>query len=157
MQLRTIVFAVTLILALGTSACGGNDQAAEEAQVDTSAMPGMEGMEGMQGMEMGPSAGMMREMSAHMQMMEGMSGDSAAAMLTTHRQMVGNMIAQMNREMRDMNMGADARWNATVDSLRDDLIRMPELSPGELDQLMPDHRARVERLMEMHEEMMQGM
>lgn len=157
MQPRTIAFALTLILALGTSACGGNDQTAEEAQSDAPAMPGMQGMGGMEGMHMGESGAMMREMTAHMQMMEGMTGDSAAAMLRTHRQVVGNMMAQMNREMADMNMGADARWNATVDSLREDLIRMPELSPGELDQLMPDHRARVERLMEMHEEMMRGM
>jgi hypothetical protein len=60
----------------------------------------------------------------------------------------------MNREMRDMNMTTDAAWNAMVDSLRSDLIRMPGMGAAELATLMPAHRERVERLMSMHAAMM---
>jgi hypothetical protein len=67
------------------------------------------------------------------------------------------MLARMNREMRDMNMTADAAWNATVDSLRQDLTRMPELTGSELEAIMPGHRARMMRLMEMHRTMMSEM
>ena len=47
------------------------------------------------------------------------------AMLPMHRQRVGNMISQMSAEMRQKNMPADTAWNATLDSVRQDLVAMP--------------------------------
>lgn len=147
--------AVALITgSLAVSGCGSDDDAADQSQNPPADMPAMQGMPGM---DMGAGGGMMGRMAEHMEMMEGMSADSVHATLQTHRQMVANMIAQMNREMSDMDMEADAAWDATIDSLRADLTRMRELQPAELDQLMPAHRARVRRLMQMHEEMMAGM
>jgi len=75
------------------------------------------------------------------------------SMIPTHRQMVANMLSTMNDEMRRMNMPANAQWTATVDSLRQDLIRMPEMSAAELVTIMPAHRARMMRLMQMHRTM----
>ena len=71
--------------------------------------------------------------------------------------MMANMIAQMDREMSDMNMSADEGWSATMDSFRADLAEMPELDPAELQALMPGHHRRAMRVMEMHREMMAGM
>ena len=56
----------------------------------------------------------------------------------------------MNRSDR----GSDPNWNALVDSIRADVIRMPELSGVELQALMPDHLGRVTRLLESHGAMM---
>ncbi|MQA91753.1 MAG: hypothetical protein GEU90_16285 [Gemmatimonas sp.] len=121
---------------------------------DTDSMPGMADMQSMGGMM---SAGMMEEMQTHMQAMMGADADSMMAMMPSHRQMVANLIAQSNREMREMNMPADPEWNATVDSLRQDLRGMPEMSVPELMALMPEHHERVQRLMEMHQGMMGSM
>jgi hypothetical protein len=85
--------------------------------------------------------------------MHGARGDSLKAMLPTHRQTAANLIAQMNREMRQMNMPADPAWTATVDSLRQDLVRMPEMGAAELQSAMPAHAARLGRLMRMHRSM----
>lgn len=63
----------------------------------------------------------------------------------------------MNREMRNMSMAADAGWKATVDSLRQDLVRMPQMGRTELQSFMPAHQVRLERLMQMHDSMMEGM
>jgi len=63
----------------------------------------------------------------------------------------------MNGEMRDMKMASNAEWTATVDSLRKDLVRLPELSNAELTAMMPAHLARVTRLSEMHQKMMRSM
>jgi hypothetical protein len=79
------------------------------------------------------------------------------AILPDHRQRVGNMLAQMGADMRSMNMQGDARWNALVDSIRADVIRMPELSEVELQALMPDHLGRVTDLLESHRTMMGAM
>ena len=154
MRLGTTTLLLVAPLLLG--ACGPGD-APEASGTAEEAMPGMPGM----GMEAGGMQGggseMMERMGAHMRMMQAMSGDSMRAMLPTHRQMVANMIASMNREMRDMDMPADAAWSATVDSLRSDLVAMPEMGAAELEALMPAHRRRAMRLMEMHAEMMEEM
>lgn len=113
---------------------------------------------GMPGMRAGQmSAGMMDSMQTRMRMMEGVSPEQMTAMLPAHRQMVANMLSQLNRDMRKMNMQPDAKWTALTDSVRQDLVRMPEMSGSELRSFVPAHRARVMRLMQMHRSMMGGM
>ena len=126
------------------------DRADQEGQAaDTSqAAAGDSAMQAMQGTDM------MQQMQSHMSMMQGFGTDSMQAMLPTHRQMLANMIAQMNREMRDMNMASDTAWGALADSLRQDLVRMPEMGAQELHTFMPEHHGRVARLIEMHRAMM---
>jgi hypothetical protein len=138
-----------MVFALAGCGEGGEDPGADPPDTQESAggMPGMEGA---------PGSGMMGEMMAHMESVEGISMDSMRVMLPLHRQRVANMLAQMNREMSDMNMATDAQWDATVDSIRADLTTMPEMSAEELQALMPSHRARVMRLLEMHRSMMGG-
>ena len=149
------IFRTCLIFTLTLAACGGSDEANDKAAAPRPAAPAvdttMSGMQGMGGMQGG---GVMQEMQAHMRAMQGVGGDSLKAMLPMHRQMAGNMLAQMNREMGGMNMAADAGWTATVDSLRQDLVRMPEMGAAELQSFMPAHQARLERLMQTHQAMM---
>ena len=124
------------------------DAPAEVGSATADSMGGMGGMAGMEGMQMGT------EMMTHMQSMEMMHGDSLMQMVPQHRQMLGNMMAQMDREMQAMNMGADSQWSALADSLRNDLTRMPQMSAAEMEQFMAGHRGRVARLMEKHRSMM---
>jgi uncharacterized lipoprotein len=145
-----------LLAVAALAACGTPEQKVEAvAADDTAGAPaGTQGMQGMGGMQGG---GMMEEMRAHMQSMEGKSGEQLKANLPQHRQRVANMISQMNREMREMNMAADPEWNSTIEALREDLKRLPEMSAQEMESFMPEHRQRVMRLMEMHRAMMAGM
>ncbi|MGH7576871.1 MAG: hypothetical protein ACREM1_17315 [Longimicrobiales bacterium] len=148
---------LTLAAAGVVAACGGpgaQEDAGTEgdaAGAEEAPMPGMPGMQGMQ------DRGMMDEMQAHMQMMQNMSADNMMGMMPEHRQMVANMLAQMNRDMGDMNRETDTAWDATVDSLRQDLARMPEMSGQELQEFMPEHHRRVMSLMDMHRRMMGSM
>lgn len=153
---------VTLTTVLATAACSteGADNAADmsrapAAQDTTGTMAGMQGMAGMQ--SMANMGAMMDQMQTHLRAMEGAPGDSLAATLPMHRQMVANMISEMNGEMRGMNMSGDARWTTTIDSLRQDNIRLPEMSASELRTFMPEHHARIMRLMDMHRAMMERM
>lgn len=149
-----------IALAAGSVACGSRGDSSH-VQTDTArsappasgTMPGMPGMGGMQGMQ---DDSMMAQMESHLQAMQGVGGLSQRAMLPMHRQMAGNMIASMNGQMRQMNMQPDPAWNATVDSLRQDLVRMPAMSATELHAFMPAHTARMRRLMQMHRSMMGG-
>jgi len=153
--------AVTLLMIsfLAISACadgGETDSAAATAGTPADSQqragtPGMSSGMDMAGMR---SAGMMDQMTSHLQMMQNMSADSMMAMVPAYGQQGEDMLAQMNAEMRDMSMEPDARWNATADSVRQDMSRMADMSPAELQALLPEHRARMTRLMEMHGSMM---
>ena len=145
-----------LVLALALPACGSDEPKDTAGAGDTAAAQegghaGMQGMEGMQG------GGMTERMQGHMRMIEGAGADQMKAMMPEHRQMAANMIAELSREMKGMNMAGDAAWNATVDSLRQDLVRMPEMGADELAGFMPGHEGRLNRLMEMHRSMMADM
>lgn len=155
LKIRSIVM---LTAAGALAACGGSGDMPEDvldSEVAEVPAGGMDGMQGMDGMEMGGE--MMQRMQAHMQMMQGGSGEEMMQMIPQHRPMLANMISQMNREMRDMNMAADEEWNSTIEALRQDLVQMPEMSAAEMESFMPEHRARVMQLMEMHEGMMATM
>ena len=152
--LKTTTAVATAVLLAG---CGGTEEdTADQADTEVTAEPagGMQDMPGMAGMQ---DDGMMQQMDSHMQMMMGATPDSMMAMMPEHRQMAANMLAQMNREMNQMNMADDTTWTATVDSLRQDMIRMPDMNAQELEEFMPGHRARMTRLMEMHGSMMGNM
>ena len=140
------------LVAFATAACGGADTEDTTNMSDTAAAStaGMQRMEGMHDMK----GGMMGAMMGHMNMMQGVSADSMKAMVPAHRQVAANLLAQMNKQMRDMNMPATPEWNATVDSLRNDLKAMPEWSGTELQNQMKSHHRRMMRLMEMHGGMM---
>ena len=147
-----------LVLALALAACGSDNpkdtagaSAADTAAAQQAGNAGMQGMEGMQG------GGMTERIQGHMRMMEGAGAEQMKAMMPEHRQMAANMIAEFNREMKGMNMAGDAAWNATVDSVRQDLVRMPEMPAQELAGYMPAHEGRLNRLMEMHRSMMVNM
>lgn len=118
---------------------------------------GTAGMPGMAGMSSTMGSAMMDSMQAHMLMMTSMTADQIAATLPTHRRMVANMLSQMTTDMRSMNMPADAAWTATIDSVRQDLIRLPEMTRPEVKQAMPAHLSRVSRVMQIHKDMMAKM
>lgn len=116
---------------------------------DSAAMGGMKGMGGM--------TGMMGDMQKQMDAMMKVSPDQMKAMMPAHRQMAANALGEMTAEMRKMNMSGDAAWTATVDSVRQDLARMPDLNGKEMTATMPAHHARMMRLMAMHQAMMKNM
>ena len=145
---KVLMFAVLL------AACEGGEQATPTA--DTVAAADTHAAHGAGGMVM-PSGAMMEQMRSRLRAEERISGDSLRASLPAHRQQAANLVAQLNKEMRDMNMAADAAWQALTDSVRQDLARLPDVGAAELGQVMPGHRARLDRLMTMHETMMRGM
>ena len=140
---RTASSADSAAAARGNSSAGSLEGANRPSTAG--AMPGM------------MSTATMDSMETHMRMMDGMTGEQMKSTLPAHRQMVANMLSQMNQEMRSMNMSGDPQWTATADSIRQDLIHMPEMSPQELKRVMPAHHARITRLMEMHRKMTQKM
>lgn len=78
-------------------------------------------------------------------------------MLATHERMIAQMMDYMGRDMRGMNMGGNAEWNALSDSVRRDLADLPGLEGTALSVQMKARGDRVRRLLAAHEGMMHGM
>jgi hypothetical protein len=156
--MSTIRFMALVLLVLVGDACrqaDDDDVARDTTAGRVGADTGMAGLRG--GMAGMGSTQMMADMDAHIGVMRSASADSMKAMLPMHRQMVANLISQLEREMRDMSMTGDAAWNATLDSLRQDLRVMPDLSALALRDLMPAHSNRVRRVIDMHRSMTASM
>ena len=157
MKMRTRLVPVVLTLAI--AGCAPDDEPSEEvaaAPAEQGQMP-MGGMPGMQAMGPMQSESMMQQMQSQMDAMRGADPDSMMTSMPVHRQAAANMLAQMNREMREMNMTTDAEWNETVAALRNDLVRLPEMTADEIKSFLPEHEARIDRLAEMHRGMMGNM
>ena len=148
MRTTLTVVALALLVACGKAADRADTATAGSDIGDTAGMTGMGGM---------MSGAMMDSMAAHMRGMDKVSAANLQAMVPMHRQMAANMIAQMNSEMRGMNMQADASWTALMDSVRQDLVRLPELNAQQVKTFMPDHHDRLTRLMQQHREMIKNM
>jgi hypothetical protein len=145
------------------AACRSNTRAASDSATNVAREPGsLEGarkdttrpMAAMPGMPGAAASGMMDSMETHMRAMTAASASQLKGLVPEHRQAVGNMIAQMNKEMRSMNMQADAAWTATMDSVRQDLVHLPDMTGSDLTAMMPAHHARITRLLTMHRDMM---
>lgn len=144
------IFAAVSMGCTVKSSSNAADTRASAAKPDSTAA--MSSMAGMSGTMMTKDA--TDSMHAEMTRLTAATPDQAKGMVAMHRQMVANMLSQMNADMRSMNMTADPAWTALVDSIRRDLVNLPDLSGTQLTTMLPDHRTRVERLMSMHEKMM---
>ena len=144
------LFTAAMILMLAACAKTPERRDTTSVRADT-AKGGMAGMGGMM------SGAMMDSMQMHMRMMDTMSADHMKAMMATEHQMMSNMLAQMDRQMQSMRMGGDAAWTALIDSVRQDIARMPEMNAQQLKSFMPAHHERVMRLMQRQRDMMSSM
>jgi hypothetical protein len=145
--------------AIAVAACKGGERPAERAQPTGQQTMGGTSMDSMQmggkGMGMG-GPGMIPMMRAHMDSMMRMSPGQMSAMMAAHDQMMSQMMDSMGADMRSMKMSGDAKWNSLVDSVKADLAELPGLQGKELSARMKAHADRVQRLLVMHEGMMQG-
>ncbi len=124
----------------------------------------MNGMRGMTTSEpdsapgmLGMMNGLSPEMDSQLRSMGSADAATMRTLIPGHRQMVATMLSQMNGEMRQMHMPADAGWTALVDSVRQDLVMMPDQSGESLRSMMPAHTARVRQLGTLHAGMMARM
>lgn len=146
---------VLVLAGMALAGCGGGGAGKPAASggiggasTDTTRVGGRMGMAGM---DMSP---MMRE---HLDSLTRMAPAQMSQMLATHERMMSQMMDNMGRDMRGMNMGGNAAWTALSDSVRRDLADLPRLAGTALSERMQAHGDRVRRLLAAHESMMHGM
>jgi hypothetical protein len=98
-----------------------------------------------------------QNLSAHLQQMETADGAAMQAMVPRQRELVIAMIEECKMMMQQMGMPEPAVWQRLESGLRDDLERMPQMAPTELEAFFPAHRDRVQQMMDMRSDMMESM
>ena len=71
------------------------------------------------------------------------------AQLPEHVSAATRLVNRLDDDMLHMNKADVPEWRTLVDSLRRDLIRLPQLTTSDLPSYMTQHRARLTRLMEL--------
>ena len=138
--------AVALIVVLTLAGCGRKPET--PATADTAGL--MAGMQmGMAGMELMPA------MRAHLDSLGALTPAEIQARMAAHQDLAARMMDAMGADMRGMGMQPDAVWTALGDSLRQDLAELPGLTGIALTDRVRAHGARMQRMLAMHEGMMQ--
>lgn len=95
--------------------------------------------------------------TAHLGRLATASPDSLRALVPADREIVTALIADCEQMMRQMKMEPPRKWRNVVSDLRQDLDRLATLSGPPLQQLMTEHRKRIENVLSMRHDMMQMM
>ncbi len=155
-MLSTVVIAA---LVLGSTVACRSDARARTDSVAMPAMPtmtgdsahGAMGMSGVQGMH---QDSIVPVVQAHLQRLATASPDSLTALVRADHQVVTALIADCETMMRDMKMTPPGKWHDAVRALRQDLDRMPGMTPAQLSAATPEHRKRIEGMLAMRHDMM---
>ena len=134
-------------------ACGGGDAGEDGEAADTPAAetPPAGGAAAPSAAGGGtPSATLITEMRGHLSRLEAAGGDEIPPMVPEHANRVEVLISQMEQERQARGAMVSAAWDATVDSVRQDLTRMRGLTASDLEGMVDAHAARITRLMDMH-------
>ncbi|MEO6877744.1 MAG: hypothetical protein ABI205_04635, partial [Gemmatimonadaceae bacterium] len=135
------------------SAKGGSPQGATRGD-GTMMMGGAGGAGGMTSMAGMMSAGASDSMEMRLRTMDMMNAAQIEAAYPANRQAAGDMLSRMNADVQGMHMSPDMSWNATTDSIRQDLSHMSGMTGAQMKAAMPGYHARMTRLMDMHRQMM---
>ena len=86
--------------------------------------------------------------------MNAASGDAIVSLVATHRQTVEALIANCEMMMKQMKMNQPRKWTNAVAQLRQDLRKMTTANAAALHAMWPDHRLRVQGMLDMRHDMM---
>jgi hypothetical protein len=97
------------------------------------------------------SAALISDMRSRVNALQAAGGDEIPAMVPEHTRMVHDLLTRMAAERTARGQSGPGAWDATVDSVEQDLVRMQTMSQADLEALMEGHTGRLTRLMDMHE------
>lgn len=78
--------------------------------------------------------------------MSAANGDAQRHMLPAHEELVSEFLTRNDAKMRAMHVKIDPDWLTVIDSVRNDLARMPNMSSTQLHAFFPEHARRVMRI-----------
>lgn len=86
--------------------------------------------------------------------MDAASDDAIAPLVPAHRQTVEALIADCEMMMKEMKMTPPGKWNEAVAAMRKDLGMMDTAKGASLHAMWPQHKQRVQAMLDMRRDMM---
>lgn len=86
--------------------------------------------------------------------MNAASGEAIVPLVAAHKQTVEALIADCEMMMKQMKMNSPQKWTNAVAALRGDLGKMSTANAAALHEMWPDHRQRVQGMLDMRHDMM---
>ena len=155
-------YVLVLSLPILAAACSTADHSAK----DTTSAGMTPGAASSSGVMMNDSAGKMGAMGGmhadtvvvrvqrDLAAMNAASGDAIVPLVAAHRQTVEALIADCAMMMKQMKMSPPRKWTNAVASLHEDLSKMTTANAAGLHAMWPDHRQRVQGMLDMRHDMM---
>jgi len=84
--------------------------------------------------------------TADIDSMSSAGGDAQRRMLPAHEALLSEFLTRNDAKMRAMHEQIDPDWLTVIDSVRNDLARMPNMSSAQLHAFFPEHARRVMRI-----------
>jgi len=97
------------------------------------------------------------QLEANMQRARAADVEGFRRMFPEHRDLVNAMLEECRQMMREMGITPPRTFTRVEQALEEDLQRIPTLGDAELAALKPEHLDRVQRVMDMRDDMMQDM
>jgi hypothetical protein len=137
------VLALSVFVACSSEPSDGNDAVSEApASGQATAMPAMH------------EDTLAQRMETHLATVDRADAQQLKALVPEHRRMVTGMIEDCRQMMRQMNMSPPAKWTELENALMQDLDRMDQLPAEQIQAFLPEHRQRVQSMVDMRHEMM---
>ena len=93
-------------------------------------------------------------MATHLATLDRADAQHAKTLIPEHRRPVNAMIEECRQMMRQMNMTPPAKWTELESALKQDLDRLDQLPAEQLQAFLPEHRQRVQSMLDMRNDMM---
>lgn len=156
---RAVPMLSLLILA---AACATKEHAATDTAAMATTPAASSGGAMMANDSMGKMAGMggmhadtvVDRVKSDLAAMDAASGDAIVPLVGPHRQAVEALVADCEMMMKKMKMNPPQKWTKAVASLHEDLGKMQTANAASLHTMWPDHKQRVQGMLDMRHDMM---
>ena len=86
------------------------------------------------------------EVTKDVQRLSAASADEQKQLLGAHISAVNGMLSRFEDNVRAMHVTMDPDWVAVIDSVKNDVARMPDMPTEQLHDFLPEHNRRVMRI-----------
>lgn len=140
------MFAVAVCVGMIVLSAGCERGQASPVRAATAARPHSRFKDAADSMQMVAIKRSIDSVTADLDSMSAADGDAQRHMLSAHEELVSEFLTRNDAKMRAMHVKIDPDWLAIIDSVRDDLARMPNMSSKQLHAFFPEHARRVMRI-----------
>ena len=144
---RAVIVAACVVMMAASAGCEGGQARQVSAATTTRNPSGSPFKNATDSLQMVAIKHSIDSVTSDLDSMSAANGDDQRHMLPAHEQLVSDFLTRNDAKMRAMHVKIDPDWLTIIDSVRNDLARMPNMSSEQLHAFFPEHARRVMRIL----------